>query len=188
MRNRHNNLDKIYKKKEQLADGLHLIDFEQLKIENQSLNEKIEERNDELSKLSRKAMASVLVLTHVKEKLQFVEKENMNLTAKLDRLDGTLGNKRDTLHDLKLHRDKMRQTVTRMKEQKTTISQPSLIDDLQQQRLRRNELRAQLAKMKEHLEALTQESTMLKLRTPGETVASNTRGFRGSVRTSDIKY
>ena len=25
---------KIYKKKEQLADGLHLIDFEQLKIEN----------------------------------------------------------------------------------------------------------------------------------------------------------
>ena len=28
------NKDKILKKKEQLADGLHLIDFEQLKIEN----------------------------------------------------------------------------------------------------------------------------------------------------------
>lgn len=32
--------------REQLAEGLMLIDFEQLKIENQSLNEKIEERNE----------------------------------------------------------------------------------------------------------------------------------------------
>jgi len=31
---------------EELADGLHLIDFEQLKIENQTYNEKIEERNE----------------------------------------------------------------------------------------------------------------------------------------------
>lgn len=31
---------------EELAEGLHLIDFEQLKIENQTYNEKIEERNE----------------------------------------------------------------------------------------------------------------------------------------------
>ena len=31
---------------EELGDGLHLIDFEQLKIENQTYNEKIEERNE----------------------------------------------------------------------------------------------------------------------------------------------
>ena len=42
LRNRLANKEKILKKKEQLADGLHLIDFEQLKIENQTLNEKIE--------------------------------------------------------------------------------------------------------------------------------------------------
>jgi hypothetical protein len=34
------------KAKEELGDGLHLIDFEQLKIENQTYNEKIEERNE----------------------------------------------------------------------------------------------------------------------------------------------
>jgi ethanolamine ammonia-lyase small subunit len=51
LRNRLANQEKILKKKEQLADGLHLIDFEQLKIENQTLNDKIEERNDELHKL-----------------------------------------------------------------------------------------------------------------------------------------
>ena len=34
------------KAKEELGDGLHMIDFEQLKIENQTYNEKIEERNE----------------------------------------------------------------------------------------------------------------------------------------------
>lgn len=40
--------------KDQFAEGLHLIDFEKLKIENQSLNEKIEERNEEIFKLQKK--------------------------------------------------------------------------------------------------------------------------------------
>ena len=35
-----------FKFQEELAEGLHLIDFEQLKIENQTYNEKIEERNE----------------------------------------------------------------------------------------------------------------------------------------------
>lgn len=34
------------KAKEELAEGLHMIDFEQLKIENQTYSEKIEERNE----------------------------------------------------------------------------------------------------------------------------------------------
>ena len=39
-------LQATLKKKEELAQGLPLIDFEQLKIENQTLNEKIEELNE----------------------------------------------------------------------------------------------------------------------------------------------
>lgn len=46
---------------EELAEGLHLIDFEQLKIENQSLNEKIEERNEDLAKLRKKTATTVQV-------------------------------------------------------------------------------------------------------------------------------
>ena len=58
---------------EELAEGLHLIDFEQLKIENQTYNEKIEERNDELLKLRKKINTTVQVLTHLKEKLQHMQ-------------------------------------------------------------------------------------------------------------------
>ena len=60
------------KKKEELAEGLNLIDFEQLKIENQTLNEKIEERNEELHKLKKKIHNAVISITHIKEKLHQV--------------------------------------------------------------------------------------------------------------------
>merc|ERR1712146_494231 len=69
-------LEASLREKEQLAEGLHLIDFEQLKIENQTLNEKIEERNEELHKLRKKTTTTVQVLTHIKEKLQFVQVDN----------------------------------------------------------------------------------------------------------------
>lgn len=51
-----------------------MIDFEQLKIENQTLNEKIEERNEELSKLSWKIRTAVIIVSHTREKLQYVRK------------------------------------------------------------------------------------------------------------------
>ena len=50
-----------------------MIDFEQLKINNMDLNEKIEERNEDILKLKRKVTSTVQVLTHVKEKLQFLQ-------------------------------------------------------------------------------------------------------------------
>lgn len=54
-------IEQNLQQKEELAEGLHLIDFEQLKIENQSLNEKIEERNEELLKLRKKTTTTVQV-------------------------------------------------------------------------------------------------------------------------------
>ena len=55
-------LEALIRSREQLAEGLHLIDFEQLKIENQSLSEKIEERNEELVKLRKKTTNTVQVI------------------------------------------------------------------------------------------------------------------------------
>ena len=54
-------LERSVKAKEELAEGLHLIDFEQLRIENQSLTEKIEERNEELLKLKKKTTTTLQV-------------------------------------------------------------------------------------------------------------------------------
>lgn len=54
-------LEATVRQKEELAQGLHLIDFEQLKIENQALTEKIEERSEELLKLRRKITTTAQV-------------------------------------------------------------------------------------------------------------------------------
>jgi Domain of unknown function (DUF4201) len=48
--------------KEQLAEGLHLIDFEQLKIENQTLNEKVYSTTAHYSSVACIRILCVLVL------------------------------------------------------------------------------------------------------------------------------
>ncbi len=87
LRNRLANQEKVLKKKEQLADGLHLIDFEQLKIENQTLNEKIEERNEELQKLRQKNSWTVVILSHTREKYQYIIRQNAQKEAELEKLE-----------------------------------------------------------------------------------------------------
>lgn len=92
---------KILKKKEELAEGLHLIDFEQLKIENQTLNEKIEERNEDLHKLKKKTTTMVQILTHTREKLVFVEKMRGSLKSTVDGLDSTIQAHRSEINTIK---------------------------------------------------------------------------------------
>lgn len=96
------------KSKEELAEGLHLIDFEQLKIENQTYNEKIEERNEELLKLRKKITSTVQVLTHLKEKLQFVQQENQGQRNRLNEVDVQVAHERDLLTRTKQSRDALR--------------------------------------------------------------------------------
>ncbi|CAH8531365.1 unnamed protein product [Dicrocoelium dendriticum] len=101
-------VEAILKSKEELAEGLHLIDFEQLKIENQTYNEKIEERNEELAKLKRKIANTVQIMAHVKEKLQAVQSENAKQRQRLGIADAELTFNRDQLTRLKHARDQLR--------------------------------------------------------------------------------
>lgn len=115
--------------KEQLAEGLHLIDFEQLKIENQTLNEKIEERNEELHKLRKKTTSTVQVLTHIKEKLQFAFAENQKLKEESHDLEETLTATRDQLAQKKKERDATRQLAARLKSKDGFATSELLIED-----------------------------------------------------------
>jgi histone deacetylase 6 len=90
-------LEKALRAKDQLADGLHMIDFEQLKVENQTLNEKIEERSEELNNLKRKNASTVQVLTHFKEKLKFMEHRNARKREDLSVIEANLAEQRDSL-------------------------------------------------------------------------------------------
>jgi len=144
-RNRMKKLEAHLKAKEELAEGLHLIDFEQLKIENQSLNEKIEERNEELLKLRKKTTTTVQVLTHLKEKLQFVQKQAEGLHGELSSLDSELAGKRDLLNREKLERDALRTENARIKAASGIISNTSLLDDLEAHKEKRDVMKERAA-------------------------------------------
>lgn len=91
-----------------LSGSLHLIDFEQMKIENQTYSEKIEERNEETGKLIRKITNTVQMITHANEKLQFCQAENSQLKDQLNLWAEKSSNDRDTLSKLKQSRDALR--------------------------------------------------------------------------------
>jgi hypothetical protein len=107
-----------------VSSELHMIDFEQLKIENQSLNEKIEERNEELLKLRKKTTSTVQVLTHLKEKLQFIQAENQVLKAELTGLEADLGHHRDAVTKVKFQRDQLRQENAKLKASRVDVLFP----------------------------------------------------------------
>lgn len=138
------------KEKDKLSDGLHLIDFEQLKIENQTLNEKIEERNDELYKLKKKITNTVQILTHIKEKLQFIAKINARLGAEQKEADAVVNGKRDRLSELKKKRDALRSKNTKLKQKQGFIANDVLVIDFQQTKnsLKSDTLKLEQAKHK----------------------------------------
>ena len=148
-------LQQELKQKEELAEGLHLIDFEQLKIENQTLNEKIEERNDELHKLRKKTTTTVQVLTHTKEKLKYVESENRVLKDELCQFDEQLTNLRDKLTKAKLIRDRLRAENATLKQKQGFVGSDLLVSDYEKRKNEIQKSEAQLAELKDRHKKLT---------------------------------
>ncbi|KAM8969286.1 coiled-coil domain-containing protein 96 [Sarcophilus harrisii] len=125
-------LEARMKEQEELTEGLHLIDFEQLKIENQTFNEKVEERNEELLKLHYKVTSNVQIITHVKEKLHFVEFENLGLKSDLMEIDAQVAQKRDILTKTKKARDSLRVDNIKLHQKCGLLGKEMLLRDLEQ--------------------------------------------------------
>ena len=127
-------LERTYRAREQLADGLHMIDFEQLKIENQTLHEKIEERNEELAKLKRKKTVTVQVLTHVREKLRYYEKNNKANQSELNVLEMDSMKLRAEVSITKKGRDALRDDNKDLKLKQGFASNDLLISDFEKRK------------------------------------------------------
>merc|ERR1719460_912924 len=147
LKNRMAKLEQALRKKDELTENLHVIDFEQLKIENQTLNEKIEERNEELHKLRKKTIITVQVITHMREKLQFIQQENQVLKADLAQLDTELASQRDLVAKTKHERDDYRSENAKLRQQTGIINSEHLTKDYED---RQNLLK----RLKEELQTL----------------------------------
>ena len=101
-----NRLKKELKKMEDYFEGLHIIDFEQLKIENNTLTEKIEDRNEEIHKLKNKINETVQILAHLQEKSKFVSSENEVKKAENENLKKEIIEMKKKLTEKKEENDK----------------------------------------------------------------------------------
>ena len=114
-----------------LTGSLHLIDFEQLKIENQTYEEKIEERNEELVKLRRKVGRSVQTLTHVTAKLQLLQVENQAQKKQRAEVDVLVNGMRDTLTRTKQARDGIRSDTLQLRQRCGLLGNETLFKDFE---------------------------------------------------------
>eukprot|EP00758_Cryptobia_borreli_P007384 Tbor_TRINITY_DN5288_c1_g1::TRINITY_DN5288_c1_g1_i1::g.16343::m.16343 len=115
----------------------NVVDFEQLKIENTNLNEKIEERNEELMKLRKKATTTIHILTHVKEKLEYVRNENSILQREVATMEDSITILRDKLNRNKKERDYFTNENTTMREKMPLVGSEDLLLDYE---LRKKEI------------------------------------------------
>lgn len=154
LRNLQRKLDNLLRAREQLAEGLHMIDFEQLKIENQTLNEKIEERNEDLAKLKRKKTTTVQILTHIREKLRFTENSNRVLRDKLNSLESVITKLRNTVTSYKLERDAIRIENKELKAKQGFATSDLLLMDFESQKHHTDVLNAEVTELKNRYEIL----------------------------------
>lgn len=147
---------------------MFLIDFEQLKVENTNLNEKIEERSEEVLKLRSKVTNTIHIATHVREKLDCVRKENGELRQGVASTDEELSRARDQLARSKRRRDAHLRANTRMKERMPLVGSRDLLLDYEKRKGAIRDYRLRLVQLtdrhKELMETIRQqEATVVTL-------------------------
>ncbi|XP_062069173.1 coiled-coil domain-containing protein 96 [Lepus europaeus] len=135
---------------ESLAEGLLLIDFEQLKIENQTFSEKVEERSEELLRLQGKVTSHVQVVTHVREKLHFVDTENACKKAQLLEIEAQVAQGRDVLTKTKQARDSLRVDNVKLSQRCGLLGKEALLRDLEEKADRTAALTQRLEALQRH--------------------------------------
>jgi predicted nucleic acid-binding Zn-ribbon protein len=174
-------LERTYRAREQLAEGLHMIDFEQLKIENQTLHEKIEERNEELVKLKRKKTITVQVLTHAREKLRYYEHNNKVTQLELNDLETEILKLRSEVAITKRARDALREDNKDLKLKQGFASNDLLTADFERRKKSIYAIKDKIRDLQERYRALSAQVIPYESYTPKP---GGTLNMRGSVKRS----
>lgn len=68
---------------DKIGENLYLMDYEQLKVENRSYMDKMEEKDEELSRLRNKCQKTIQILAHMREKSAALESDISDLSEEL---------------------------------------------------------------------------------------------------------
>ena len=116
----------------------------------------------ELIKVRRKITNVVQVLTHVKEKLQFVQSETVSLKSALKILDEEVNDKRDSLPTIKLNRDKFRANNILLRQQNGLLGNEKLLIDYGNNMDATKQLREEIENLQKTHHGLVSESVLIR--------------------------
>lgn len=128
MKNQIQKLDKQLGEKEEMGEVLHVIDFDQLKIENQQYLEKIKERNKELALLKQTASKTVQVLNSLKGKLNSLTSQSSALEVQTAEKEQALKSIKDEIVQVQKEKELAEKINRRYKKKQTEMRMPQVMD------------------------------------------------------------
>lgn len=163
---------------EDLGDGLKVINFEQLRAETQSLSDKIEERNNELSKLRRRCNSDIHILAHVREKQFMLTNTILVQEGVLRDLQSEENSCRNYLNYIKLERDLLRKKLKEMSFDCGLLDKPALLRDYDRTIEKIAKAKLAIGKLKEEKEEILEELRAAAVRAESKLVIkSDTQKF-----------
>ena len=128
LKNQIQKLDKQLGEKEEMGEVLHVIDFDQLKIENQQYLEKIKERNKELALLKQTASKTVQVLNSLKGKLNSLTSQSSALEVQTAEKEQALKSIKDEIVQVQKEKELAEKINRRYKKKQTEMRMPQVMD------------------------------------------------------------
>ncbi|XP_022920989.2 cilia- and flagella-associated protein 184-like [Onthophagus taurus] len=116
---------------DKIGESHTLMDYEQLKMENQNYADKIEERDEELAKLREKCSGAIQILAHLREKSAAMDLDIIEMADKLDEAVVEKNEFRERVADLKHERDTLRSNIVRLQEDSGLLTKRKLLLDME---------------------------------------------------------
>jgi len=148
--------------KEDMGEVLHVIDFDQLKIENQQYLEKIEERNNELLRLKLTTGNTVQVLNTLKHKLNNLTSESEWLKRETASRKEALAKIVDEISRVEQEKEQAARLERKLRRETESDSKMPQVLDYVQQKAEMHELERQLASWERKVEIAEMEAKRYK--------------------------
>ncbi|KAG2465454.1 CCD96 protein, partial [Polypterus senegalus] len=126
-------LEVAVKIKEKIEQDLHLTDFELLKIDSQSYNARIEEREAELKRSQKKIANTLQMIKNIKEKLYDMQMESIEKKSQVVDMDELVHKKQALLRKIKKRREFLRLENIKLDHNRELIGNEVLLRDFEDQ-------------------------------------------------------
>ncbi|XP_045476260.1 coiled-coil domain-containing protein 96-like isoform X2 [Harmonia axyridis] len=114
-----------------IGEDLSLMDYEQLKIENRAHSDKLEEKEEELTKLRVKCRNAVQIMAHVREKSAALDADMDVLKEEFEEVHYQYIEIRERLNFYKTERDVIRNKTMKLKAESGLLTKPNLLQDME---------------------------------------------------------